>query len=376
MTLSDDVLGRARVRETAELQAYYERLEELDAGALWTIANKIEPWFPQPRSVPMHWRYRDLRPLVLEALGLVKADDAGRRVVALYNPDRRDIAATVGLLYSGLQVMAPGESMTAHRHQAAALRFVLEGTGAWTIVDGQKLKVGPRDFAITPNWTWHEHGNDGEESSGPVIWQDGLDIPLVNALDAPFYEVHPSTYQKQEGVVNSSLHTYGAGQLRPAGGSWGKNHSPLLAYPWEPTYEALLSAAKASDGSPYDGIIMEYSNPLTGGSVMPTMSAHMQLLRAGEATLAHRQVGSKIYTAAKGSGTSVVNGKRFDWSEGDIFCVPSWAWHEHANVSRSDDACLFSFNDFPVMRSLGFFREEAYPDNDGHQPAEGRSLMV
>lgn len=372
-TYSDDMLGRARVRDTADLEAYYAKLAALEAGALWTIANKIEPWYPQPQSRPVKWSYADLRPLVLEALRLVSGDDAGRRVVALYNPERRDIAATVGLLYTGLQVMGPGESMTAHRHQAAALRFVLEGTGAWTIVDGQKLKVGPRDFAITPNWTWHEHGNEGiqggPDPAGPVIWQDGLDIPLVNALDAPFYEVHPDVYQKQVGVTNSSLYTYGAGQLRPFGAdTWHKSHSPLLAYPWEPTYEALLNAAKASDGSPYDGIIMEYSNPLTGGSVMPTMSAHMQLLRAGESTSAHRQVGSKIYTAAKGSGTSIVAGQRIDWTEGDIFCVPSWAWHEHANASTSDDACLFSFNDFPVMRALGFWREEAYPDNDGHQP--------
>ena len=109
----------------------------------------------------------------------------------------------VPLLYSGLQVMAPGECMTAHRHQASALRFVLEGTGAWTIVEGQKLTVGPGDFAITPNWTWHEHGNEGADD--PVIWQDGLDIPLVNALDAPFYEVHPDVYQKQEGVEGSTV---------------------------------------------------------------------------------------------------------------------------------------------------------------------------
>lgn len=366
MTNSDDMLGRARVQDTEDLRAYYDKLEKLEAGALWTIANKIEPWHPQPRSKPMKWNYQELRPLVLEALHLVSGDDAGRRVVALYNPELRDIAATVGLLYTGLQIMGPGESMTAHRHQAAALRFVHEGTGAWTVVDGQKLKVGPRDFAITPNWTWHEHGNEGQD--GPVIWQDGLDIPLVNALDAPFYEVHPDIHQEQEGVTNSSLLTYGAGQLRPFGDTWSKNHSPLLAYPWEPTYEALLNASESMDGSPFDGIIMEYSNPLTGGSVMPTMSAHMQLLRPGEATRAHRQVGSKIYTAAKGSGHSVIAGQRFDWTEGDIFCVPSWAWHEHANASTSEDACLFSFNDFPVMRSLGFFREEAYRDNDGHQP--------
>jgi gentisate 1,2-dioxygenase len=367
MTLSDDVLGRARVSDTDELRAYYAKLGEHEAGALWTVANDIEPWYPQPRSVPMHWSYADLRPLVLDSLDLVKADDAGRRVVMLVNPERRDIAAAVGLLYTGLQVMGPGESMTAHRHQAAALRFVVEGQGAWTVVDGQKLKVGPRDFAITPNWTWHEHGNEADDA--PVIWQDGLDIPLVNALDAGFYEVHPELYQQRGEVTNSSLLTYGAGQLRPYGfeDGWTKPYSPLLAYPWEQSYAALQDVAKSTDGSPYDGVIVEYSNPLTGGSVMPTMSAHLQMLRPGEATKAHRHTGSVIYNVAKGSGHSIIAGRRFDWREGDIFCVPSWAWHEHANAGASEDAVLFSFNDFPVMRSLAFWREEGYRDNDGHQ---------
>jgi gentisate 1,2-dioxygenase len=369
MTLSDDVLGRARVVDTDDLKAYYAKLGQFQAGALWTVANDIEPWYPQPKSVPTLWSYRELRPLVLAALGLVTGDDAGRRVVMLVNPGRKDISASVGLLYSGLQVMGPGESMTAHRHQAAALRFVLEGQGAWTVVDGQKLKVGPRDFAITPNWTWHEHGNEGSDE--PVIWQDGLDIPLVNAHDAGFYEVHPDLYQKQGEVVNSSLLTYGHGQLRPYGyETWDKRYSPLFAYPWEQTYQALLDVAAASDGSPYDGIILEYSNPLTGGSVMPTMSAHLQMLRPGEATKAHRHTGSVMYTAAKGSGHSVIAGTRYDWHEGDVFCVPSWAWHEHANGSVTDDAVLFSYNDFPAMRSLAFWREEAYPDDNGHQTVE------
>ncbi|MGV9847483.1 cupin domain-containing protein [Streptomyces sp. NPDC003442] len=363
----DAQIGRARVTETPELAAYYKELEELEAGALWTVANDIEPWYPQPRSVPTHWSYAKLRPLVHKALPLVDADDAGRRVVMLTNPGRRDISAAVGLLYTGLQIMGPGEAMTAHRHQAAALRFVLEGTGAWTIVDGQKLKVGPRDFAITPNGTWHEHGNESPDT--PCIWQDGLDIPLVNALDAPFYEVHPNLHQVPGRTVNSSLLTYGAHLLPYGTEGWTKPYSPLFAYPWEPTYESLLNLAKASEGSPYDGVIMEYTNPLTGGSVMPTMSAHIQLLRPDQPTRAHRHTGSVIYTVAKGHGYSVIDGCRYDWAEGDIFCVPSWSWHQHANMAASDDAVLFSFNDFPVMRALAFHREEAYTDNDGRQPS-------
>jgi len=365
-TQDDTMLGRARVSDTPELLAYYGELEQLDAGALWTVANKIEPWYPQPSSVPVLWRYDELRPLVHKALGLVKGDDAGRRVVMLVNPGRKELSAAAGLLYTGLQIMGPGEFMTAHRHQASALRFVIEGAGAWTIVDGQKLKVGARDFAITPNGTWHEHGNESEDA--PCIWQDGLDIPLVNALDAGFYEVHPELYQTPGKVVNSSVLSYG-GNLLPYGvEKWTRPYSPLLAFPWESTYEALRNRAEAAEGSPYDATIMEYTNPVTGGSVMPTMGAHMQLLLPGQSTQAHRHTGSVIYTAAKGTGVSVIAGQKFAWKQGDIFCVPAWAWHEHANLDRSEDACLFSFNDFPVMRSLGFYREEAYPDNGGHQP--------
>ncbi|WP_030422218.1 cupin domain-containing protein [Streptomyces sp. NRRL F-5065] len=367
--MKEDIIGRSRVDDTAKLKEYYERLGTLDAGALWTVANDIEPWYPQPRSVPTHWRYRELRPLVLESASLVSGDDAGRRVVMLVNQGRKELSAAVGLLYTGLQIMNPGEAMTAHRHAAAALRFVIEGEGAWTIVDGDRLKVGARDFAITPRGTWHEHGN--ESDSTPVIWQDGLDIPLVNALDANFYEVHPDLHQVPGKVVNTSLLAHGSGILKPDGRGWSKRYSPLLAYPWEKTYEALLNQAKVSDGTPYDGVIMEYVNPVTGGSVMPTMGAHMQLLQPGQATQAHRHTGSVVYHVAKGRGHSVIAGRRFDWQENDIFVVPSWAWHEHANDDQSEDACLFSFNDFPMIHSLDLWAEAAYTEDGGHQPVLG-----
>jgi gentisate 1,2-dioxygenase len=368
MTFSDDQLGRARVTDNDALRAYYEKLDQHGAGARWTMANeKNQPWYPTPESVPMHWSYAQLRPLVLETLDLVNADDSERRVVMLTNPGRRDRWFSCGLFYTGLQVTGPGEALPAHRHRSATLRFLQEGS-AWMIVEGQKLEVGPRDFAINPSWTWHEHGNQSEDV--PVIWVAGLDVPLVNVLDAQFFELHPDVRQRQSKPVNSSLHAYGAGQLRACGfaDGWTKPYSPLFAYPWESAYTALVGAARVNEGSAYDGIVLEYSNPLTGGSVMPTMSAHLQMLRAGEATKAHRHTGSVVYTVAKGSGHSVVAGTRFDWTEGDVFCVPSWAWHEHANASSSDDAVLFSFNDFPVMRSLAFWREEAYQDGGGHQP--------
>jgi gentisate 1,2-dioxygenase len=206
------------------------------------------------------------------------------------------------------------------------------------------------------------------EGGTPCIWQDGLDIPLMNALEANFYEVHPDLQQAVSHPVDDSSATWAGTGLRPAGVSWAKRYSPLLKYEWAPTYEALSNYARVTDGSPYDGILMDYVNPHNGGPVMQTIGASMQLLRPGERTKAHRQTGSFVYQCAKGKGWSIINGQRFDWQERDIFVVPSWMYHEHANASASDDACLFSFNDLPVMRALGLYREEALAENFGHQP--------
>ena len=362
----EDVIGRANVADTPELIAYYKRLSELRTGALWTVANKIEPWEPVSSSVPMLWRYDDLREDVLKALELVTPEQAGRRVVYLENPGRSDVVAAVGWLYSGLQVMKPGECASSHRHSASALRFIMEGSGAFTNVDGQKMTLGANDFVLTPNGTWHEHGVS--EDGTICIWQDGLDIPMMNALEANFYEVHPDLNQAVTVPVNDSVATWAGVGLRPWGSTWDKRYSPLLKYEWAPTYEALQRYSTVTDGSPYDGVIMEYINPNTGGPVMMTIGAHMQMLRPGEHTKAHRQVGSFVYQCCKGKGWSVINGRRFDWQERDIFVVPAWMYHEHANASDSEDACLFAFHDLPVMRSLGLYREEALADFDGHQP--------
>ncbi|MBR8655012.1 cupin domain-containing protein [Achromobacter sp. Marseille-Q0513] len=361
----EDRAGRANVADSPERVAYYQELARLETGALWTVANKIEPWAPRSASVPVVWRYQDLRGHVLRSAELVSPEEAGRRVIYLNNPGRRDVAAAVGWLYSGLQVMKPGELASAHAHSHSALRFIMEGSGAYTIVDGHKMTLGANDFVLTPNGTWHEHGVS--EDGTTCIWQDGLDIPLVNALEAGFYAVHPDLNQAVTHPVDDTTATWGGVALRPQASGWTKPYSPLFKYEWEPTYEALRRYARVTAGSPYDGVLLEYVNPMTGGPVMPTIGASMQLLRPGEHTKAHRHTGSFIYQVAKGSGYSIIEGRRYDWTERDIFCVPSWAMHEHVNLSSNDDACLFCFNDLPVMRALSLYREEALKDNDGHQ---------
>lgn len=363
--MREDVVGRANVEDTPELTAYYRSLEAFEAGALWTVANEIEPWQPQSASVPVLWRYSDLREPVLRSAQLVTPEKAGRRVVFLRNPGRRSVSAAVGWLYSGVQVMLPGERASSHRHSAAALRFIMEGSGAYTIVDGHRMPLGARDLVLTPNGTWHEHGV--EANGTPCLWQDGLDIPFVNAMEANFYEVHPKLQQEITFRDDDTSKAWGNPGIRPSAGTWSKAYSPLYKYEWAPTYAGLLRQAEATEGSPFDGVMFNYVNPVTGGHVMPTLGASIQLLRPGQHTQAHRHTGSFMYQVAKGRGYSVIAGQRFEWQERDIFCVPSWAWHEHVNQSSSEDACLFLFHDLPVIEALGLYREQPYNETDGRQ---------
>jgi gentisate 1,2-dioxygenase len=335
----ENVIGRANVEDTPELEAYYASLEGEALGALWNVANEIEPWYPQPRSVPVLWKWKRIEPFVRRAPQLVSAEKAARRVVMLVNPGRKEWSAAAGLLYTGVQIMNPGEFTSAHRHQASALRFIMEGRGAYTVVDGERLELGARDLVLTPNGTWHDHGIDAGGTQ--CIWQDGLDIPLMNSLDANFYEVHPEVVQKPAPLSREN---------------WSKPYSPVFRYGWEESYAALQESAFQSE---FDGTVYEYKNPLTGGPIMPTIGAQLQRLRPGEETRPHRHTGTAIYQVAKGRGWSVIGGQRFDWEEKDIFALPSWAVHAHANASASEDAVLFSFNDFPAMRALALYREQA-----------------
>jgi gentisate 1,2-dioxygenase len=320
----ENVIGRANVEDTPELEAYYRSLEGEALGALWTVANEIEPWTPQPKSVPTLWKWRTIEPYVRKAAELVSPEKAGRRVVMLVNPGRKEWSAAAGLLYTGVQVMNPGEITSAHRHQASALRFVMEGRGAYTVVDGERLSLGPRDLVLTPNGTWHDHGV--EAGGTQCVWQDGLDIPLMNSLDANFYEVHPDIVQKPRTVSKEN---------------WSKPYSPVFQYRWDESYQAVRKEK-----------VFEYRNPLTGGPIMPTMGAELLLVKGD--LKPRRHTGSVVYQVAAGRGWSEIGGERFEWEEKDIFCVPSWTRYRHGSPG---EAVLFSFNDIPAMKALALYRE-------------------
>jgi gentisate 1,2-dioxygenase len=218
------------------------------------------------------------------------------------------------------------------------------------------------DLVLTPNWTWHDHAND---SAAPVVWMDGLDVPLVRHLDAWFFELYPERQAPDLVAPGASAALYGQAHLKPTWTEDARNHSPLMLYSWSQTWEALR-ALRDQEGDPYEGIALEYTNPLTGGPVIPTISCWIQLLRPGEHLRAQRHTGSAVYTAFRGSGTTIIDGQAFNWTEGSYIALPPWAMHEHVNTS-SEDAILFSIRDTPLMKSIGLYRQEAMSANAGHQ---------
>jgi len=341
--------------ESTRADEYYAGLGEYEVAALWKQLATLLPPEPTSPAQPYIWRYDQIRPLLMEAGEVVTAEEAERRVLMLINPGLAPKAAAVTNVYAGIQLVQPGEVAPAHRHAAAALRFVIEGSGGYTAVNGERAFMHPGDLVLTPSWTWHDHGN---ETADPMIWLDGLDLPLINDLDANFFGGALEQSQTETKPADYSANAYGGGKLAPRWeeDEWSERYSPLVRYPWDETRAALINAASVTAGSAADGVILEYTNPLSGGPVMPTLAAYVQLMRAGAETTAHQHTTNTVYHVKEGNGTSIVGGERIEWGPRDTFAVPGWAVHEH--IVGDQDAILFSMSDEPVMRSLGFLRQQ------------------
>jgi gentisate 1,2-dioxygenase len=344
------------------MERFYEDVKRIHGRALW----QTEGTGKKSPTLPYLWKYRDFRPLLFKAAEIVPIELAERRVLVMANPGILTDWQASNMLLANLQIIKPGEIAPSHRHSAAALRLVIEGSGAYTAVDGEKSYMEPGDFVTTPGGTWHDHGNEGP---GEMVWLDGLDVPLVQALEASYYEVYPESKQRLTRPDDLSLRLYGSASLKPTWVRHDAKHSPLLNYKFSQTYATLKSLAEADEGSPHDGISVEYVNPLTGGPALPTIACFASLLRAGQRTKAHRHTGSTIYHVIKGRGTSVIAGRTFDWEDKDTFVVPSWTWHEHQAAGES---VLFSYSEAAILPALGLYREEPFEENGGHQRVTGK----
>ena len=330
---------------------FHQLIHQNHMWGLWEIASQMTP-HPRPEAIPYQWKWSLLKEVVRQSATAVPVGDE-RRAMQLFNPGLNGQWATTNTLIAAVQVLLPGEIARAHRHSPAAIRFIIEGGGAYTAVEGERVIMYPGDFVLTPSWLWHDHGNETKET---IVWMDGLDVPLTKALNAIFFEMGKERRAEETKPVNGSKSLYGHGTLAPTWTKERPRHSPLMLYSWDQTAEAL-HGLRSRDGSPYEGISLEYTNPQTGGPVMPTMSCRVQMIRKGEKLKPRRVTGSSVFHVVQGKGRSIIEGKAFDWEKGDIIALPSWAEHAHSNTG-TDDAILFSISDRPVLEALGFYREQ------------------
>ncbi len=240
------------------------------------MLSELVPTEPRPACIPALWRYDEMRPGLMEAGGLITAQEAERRVLILENPGVRGASRITQSLYAGLQLVLPGEVTPSHRHTSSAMRFVIEGNGAYTAVDGERTTMHPGDFIVTPSWTYHDHGNPGNV---PVVWLDGLDIPIVNTFDTGFAEHYPGETQPISKKEGDSQARFGA-NLLPLEYS-GSRSTPVFNYPYSRSREVLDQLYRNGPVDPCHGVKMQFINPSTGGPPMPTIGTFLQLLPAG-----------------------------------------------------------------------------------------------
>ena len=332
---------------------------------------------PPRRAVPHCWKWADMHALMLRSAELTDVEKTFRRSLMFSNPGLFPQPFMTATLDGAISLYNPGERATVHRHTPSASRFGIEGTGGFTTVEGEKCTMERGDLIMTPNRTWHDMGNEGDEQ---IFFLDVVNDPLVLALGGTFYEfgyteIDPNadldqpvekSVQSVKEPLEHSQRLYAAGGLVPRFTSHqrgrGRN-SPMFVYRYAQTRE-MLDGLRDYEGSPYDGITIEYVNPTTGESAMPTMTFQMQLLRPAEHTLAHRHTTSTAYCVVEGEGATQIGDMRLEWRRNDVFVVPGWMWHEHVNQSDGN-AVLFSVSDEAAVSKLGLYREQGRsPDGE------------
>ncbi|MGV2113805.1 cupin domain-containing protein [Agrobacterium salinitolerans] len=343
--------------DTQELRELYRGFEENHLIPLWTQLGDLMPIHPKPKAHAHIWKWSKLLPLAEKSGSLVPVGRGGeRRAIGLANPGLGGNAYVSPTLWAAIQYLGPRETAPEHRHSQNAFRFVVEGEGVWTVVNGDPVRMSRGDLLLTPGWNFHGHHNDTDH---PMAWIDGLDIPFSQQNDVGFFEFgaeRVTDYATPRFSQSERLWCHPG--LRPLSGMKDTVHSPIAAYRWEFTDRALTEQLLLEEeGQPatveQGHAAIRYVNPTTGGDVMPTIRCEFHRLRAGTEPATRREVGSSVFQVFQGSGSVVLDGVVHRLEIGDIFVIPSWIpWTLQAETQFD----LFRFSDAPIMERLHFAR--------------------
>ena len=331
-------------------QAYYDKISNYNMTPLWEVLKGLVTPRPNPKAIPYVWHFDEAKKLVIESGEVITAEEAERRVLVLENPALRGLSRATDTLFAGIQMILPGEVAPAHRHVASAIRFVLDGEGAYTAVEGEKAIMSPGDFVITANWAPHDHGNTSDR---PMLWLDVLDMHTVNFFKASFSEHFDDAAQATPKSDGDSLDRYGSGVL-PDGAPIALKRTPVINYTYARMRPILERMKKSGDVDKRHGARVHYVNPITGGPVVPTMGANLALIPKGFRGESYRSTDGKVFVCAEGRGCSKIGEETVAWRKNDVFVVPSWMAVAH---TAEEESVLFSISDRPAQEALGIWRE-------------------
>jgi gentisate 1,2-dioxygenase len=348
------------VEHQAKLAELYRDLHAVGMTPLWTTREGLMPPVPRPRAVPCVWRWSELYPLAARSADLVPVGRGGeRRAISLGNPGLTGDPYTTSTLWAAIQYLAPHESAPEHRHSQSAFRFVLEGEGVWTVVDGDPVAMRRGDLLLTPGWRFHGHRNISVE---PMAWLDGLDIPFVAEMDQGFFEMGPLEVRTTRTPERSdSERLWGQPGLAPVAALGARPSSPLMAYRWVHTDAALAAQLDLADEGLAGAVVepghaaVRYTNPTSGGDALTTIRTEMHRLRTGTGTARWRTSASSVWQVFTGAGTVSLDGEIREVSHGDIIAVPSWT---EVALGSTDGMDLFTFSDAPIFEKLSLLRTE------------------
>jgi gentisate 1,2-dioxygenase len=326
----------------------------------------------QLKARPHHWQWAEISPYLYRIAEIARSSDVSpieiidRQQFLLTNPGFGGRLQIANAMRCAVSIYNPGDFAPVHQHTPNASRIILSDEGGYTMVDGERCEAKRGDLVLTPNGTWHDHGNDSGE---PVIWVDILDWPLLEFLDCIWLDDQftgtPGEHPRSQGMTRTNGYSgkmYGHGGLLPTFVSpqrgIGQDTSPLIHYRGEDIRHALHDLSK-ENGDAYEGIELAFVNPATGGSIFPTLDYRAQLLRSGEETKFKRETASVIYIVMEGTGYTEVAGERFNWGPNDIFVVPNFLWRRHVNTGLGD-AVLYSTSDRALLQKIGQYRAQGH----------------
>ncbi|WP_445321625.1 cupin domain-containing protein [Nocardioides sp. GXZ039] len=354
---------------TPALEALYRGFEDELLIPLWTEIGDLMPAHPRSKAAAHLWRWQSLRRLAEQAGEIVPVGRGGeRRAIALANPSLGGKPFATPTLWAAIQYLLPGEDAPEHRHTQHAFRFVVEGSGVWTVVGGDAVPMNRGDFLPQAGWNWHAHHNATDE---PMAWIDGLDIPFQWTNEAQFFEFGRDEISGAERITPErarSEQLWGHPGLRPLGVTHSTPGSPLLSYKWEHTDRALSDQLDL-ERQGYAGTVepghaaVRFVDPSTGGDVLPTIRAEFHRVTRGSVTAPVRETGSSVYQVFDGSGRVTVGDLTWSVTRGDLFVVPSWqplSIVSEAGDTDSDSGALdlFRFSDAPIFEALRIHRTD------------------